>query len=74
MAQRGVRNFYEGELAEKIVELVPSIDKVRMVNSGTEATLSAIRLARGYTNKNKIISPLMRKTKLLNIKLGSCSL
>ena len=42
-------------LAEKIIELIPSIDKVRMVNSGTEATMTAIRLARGYTGKNKII-------------------
>ena len=35
--------------------MVPSIEKVRMVNSGTEATMSAIRLARGYTKKEKII-------------------
>lgn len=42
-------------LAEKIIELVPSIEKIRMVNSGTEATMTAIRLARGFTNKNKII-------------------
>jgi glutamate-1-semialdehyde 2,1-aminomutase len=42
-------------LAEKICELMPSIELVRMVNSGTEATMSAIRLARGYTNKDKII-------------------
>ena len=35
--------------------MVPSVEKVRMVNSGTEATMSAIRLARGYTNKEKII-------------------
>ncbi|MGA1790724.1 MAG: glutamate-1-semialdehyde 2,1-aminomutase [bacterium] len=47
----------EGEvrLAELIVELVPSIERVRMVNSGTEATMSAIRLARGYTGRDKII-------------------
>lgn len=47
----------EGEtlLAERIVELVPSIEKVRMVNSGTEATMSAIRLARGYTGRDLII-------------------
>jgi glutamate-1-semialdehyde 2,1-aminomutase len=42
-------------LAEKIIQLVPSIEKIRMVNSGTEATMTAIRLARGFTNKNKII-------------------
>ncbi|RMH74864.1 MAG: glutamate-1-semialdehyde 2,1-aminomutase, partial [Calditrichaeota bacterium] len=45
----------EIELAEKVIEMVPSIEMVRMVNSGTEATMSAIRLARGYTGKNKII-------------------
>ena len=42
-------------MAEKITELVPSMEMVRMVNSGTEATMSAIRLARGYTSKNKIL-------------------
>ena len=42
-------------LAEKIVSLVPSIEKIRMVNSGTEATMTAIRLARGFTNRNKIV-------------------
>ncbi|MCG8524543.1 MAG: glutamate-1-semialdehyde 2,1-aminomutase, partial [Pseudomonadales bacterium] len=45
----------EIELAEKIIDMVPSIDKVRMVNSGTEATMSAIRLARGYTGRDKIV-------------------
>ncbi len=47
----------EGEidLAERIIELVPSIEQVRMVNSGTEATMSAIRLARGYTNRDLIL-------------------
>ena len=47
----------EGEilLAEKIIELVPSIEKVRMVNSGTEATMSAIRLARGFTGRDLIV-------------------
>jgi glutamate-1-semialdehyde 2,1-aminomutase len=45
----------EIELAEKVIELVPSIEKVRMVNSGTEATMSAIRLARGYTGRDLII-------------------
>ena len=42
-------------LAEKVVDWVPSVEKVRMVSSGTEATMSAIRLARGYTGRNKII-------------------
>src|SRR5690625_5190131 len=45
----------EIELAELIKSRVPSIDKLRMVSSGTEATMSAIRLARGYTNRDKII-------------------
>ena len=42
-------------MASKIIEMVPSIEKVRMVSSGTEATMSAIRLARGYTKKDLII-------------------
>ncbi len=42
-------------LAEKIRELVPSMEMVRMVSSGTEAGMSALRLARGYTGRNKII-------------------
>lgn len=45
----------EIELARMMVEAVPSIEMVRMVNSGTEATMSAIRLARGYTGRDKII-------------------
>ena len=45
----------EVEMAELIVELVPSVEKVRMCNSGTEATMSAIRLARGFTERDKII-------------------
>ncbi|MEZ6054187.1 MAG: glutamate-1-semialdehyde 2,1-aminomutase [Planctomycetaceae bacterium] len=45
----------ESELAELIVEAVPSIEKVRMVNSGTEATMSAIRLARGHTGCNVVV-------------------
>jgi len=45
----------EIELAELICDAIPSIDKVRMVNSGTEATMSAVRLARAYTGKDKII-------------------
>ena len=42
-------------MAELICSMVPSIEKVRMVNSGTEATMSAIRVARGYTGRDKII-------------------
>jgi glutamate-1-semialdehyde 2,1-aminomutase len=45
----------ESELAELIIEAVPSVDKVRLVNSGTEATMSAIRLARGYTGRELIV-------------------
>lgn len=45
----------EVEIAELITELVPSVDKVRLVNSGTEATLSAIRLARGFTGRDRIV-------------------
>ncbi|GGB81096.1 glutamate-1-semialdehyde 2,1-aminomutase [Dyadobacter sediminis] len=45
----------EVEMAEQIVSMVPSIEKVRMVNSGTEATMSAIRVARGFTGRDKII-------------------
>lgn len=51
----GTPNPYEVTMAEKIVEMVPSVEMVRMVNSGTEATMSAIRLARGFTGRNKII-------------------
>ncbi len=51
----GIPTWREVKLAEMIVEVVPSIEKVRLVNSGTEATMSAIRLARGYTGKKKII-------------------
>jgi glutamate-1-semialdehyde 2,1-aminomutase len=45
----------ETEIAEKICRLVPSIERVRMVSSGTEATMSAIRLARGHTGRDKIV-------------------
>ncbi|GAB3974859.1 glutamate-1-semialdehyde 2,1-aminomutase [Spirosoma terrae] len=45
----------EVEMAELIVDMVPSVEKVRMVNSGTEATMAAIRVARGYTGRDKII-------------------
>lgn len=51
----GAPTAREIEMAELITELMPSIEKVRMVNSGTEATMSAIRLARGYTKRDKII-------------------
>ena len=45
----------EVEMAELIIDMVPSIEKVRLVNSGTEATMSAIRVARGYTGRPKIL-------------------
>ncbi|MEJ6949815.1 glutamate-1-semialdehyde 2,1-aminomutase [Natronospora cellulosivora (SeqCode)] len=51
----GAPTDLECEMAELVVKAVPSIEKVRMVNSGTEALMSAIRLARGYTGRNKII-------------------
>ena len=51
----GAPNELEVELAEEIVDAVPSIEMVRMVNSGTEATMSAIRLARGVTGRDKLI-------------------
>jgi len=51
----GVSTEREIHIAEKIREMVPSIEMLRMVNSGTEATMSAIRLARGYTGRSKII-------------------
>lgn len=51
----GTPNPYEVTMAEMIVKFVPSIEKVRMCNSGTEATMSAIRLARGFTKRDKII-------------------
>lgn len=51
----GAPTLLETEMAELIVKMVPSVEKVRMVNSGTEATMSALRLARGYTQRSKII-------------------
>ena len=58
-AKRGVSfgtpNPLEVEIAKLIVDWVPSVEKVRMVNSGTEATMSAIRLARGFTGRDKVI-------------------
>jgi glutamate-1-semialdehyde 2,1-aminomutase len=54
-ASFGAPTLFETEMAGLIKELVPSIDKVRMVNSGTEATMSALRLARGYTGRDLVI-------------------
>lgn len=51
----GIPTRLEVELARKVVSMVPSMDMVRMVNSGTEATMSAIRLARGFTGRKKIV-------------------
>jgi glutamate-1-semialdehyde 2,1-aminomutase len=51
----GTPNPYEVEMAELIVDFFPSIQKVRMCSSGTEATMSAIRLARGFTKRDKIV-------------------
>ncbi len=51
----GAPTEIETRMAEKICQLLPSIEQVRMVNSGTEATMSAIRLARGYTGRDKIV-------------------
>ncbi|MGA0846639.1 MAG: glutamate-1-semialdehyde 2,1-aminomutase, partial [Luteolibacter sp.] len=51
----GIPNPYEVEMARTITEWVPSVEKVRMCNSGTEATMSAIRLARGFTGRDRIV-------------------
>jgi glutamate-1-semialdehyde 2,1-aminomutase len=51
----GAPTIAENELAKLVIERVPSIEIVRMVSSGTEATMSALRLARGYTGRNKIL-------------------
>ncbi len=51
----GAPTEIETQLADKICELLPHMEMIRMVNSGTEATMSAIRLARGYTRRDKII-------------------
>ena len=51
----GAPSEREVRIAELIVDMVPSVEKVRMVNSGTEATMSAIRVARGFTGKDKLI-------------------
>ncbi|MDD9147708.1 MULTISPECIES: glutamate-1-semialdehyde 2,1-aminomutase [unclassified Sporolactobacillus] len=51
----GAPHVLETKLAELVIDRVPSVEMVRMVNSGTEATMSAIRLARGYTGREKIL-------------------
>ena len=51
----GAPSQYETEMAERIIRMVPSIEMVRMVSSGTEATMSAIRLARGYTGREAFV-------------------
>ena len=51
----GAPTLLETKLAKKIMELLPSIERIRMVNSGTEATMSALRVARGYTKREKIL-------------------
>ncbi|MEO6404824.1 MAG: aminotransferase class III-fold pyridoxal phosphate-dependent enzyme, partial [Ferruginibacter sp.] len=51
----GAPTELEIDMAELIVSMVPNVDLIRMVSSGTEACMSAIRLARGYTGKNKIL-------------------
>lgn len=51
----GAPTLIESQLAKKVMEVYPSIEIIRMVNSGTEATMSALRLARGYTHRNKIV-------------------
>ncbi|HBD07314.1 MAG TPA: aspartate aminotransferase family protein, partial [Syntrophobacteraceae bacterium] len=51
----GIPTRLEVVMAQKVVEMVPSMDMVRMVNSGTEAAMSAIRLARGFTGRSKLI-------------------
>ncbi|MDA3818078.1 MAG: aminotransferase class III-fold pyridoxal phosphate-dependent enzyme, partial [Prolixibacteraceae bacterium] len=54
-ASFGAPTLIETEMAQQIKKMVPSIDLVRMVNSGTEATMSALRLARGYTGRELVI-------------------
>jgi len=51
----GIPNPYEVDMARTICEWIPSIQKVRLVNSGTEATMSAIRLARGFTGRSRLV-------------------
>ncbi|MEL7586056.1 MAG: glutamate-1-semialdehyde 2,1-aminomutase [Prolixibacteraceae bacterium] len=51
----GAPTLIENEMAERITQMVPSVEKVRMVNSGTEATMSALRLARAYTGRDLVV-------------------
>lgn len=51
----GAPTTLENDLANLVIDRVPSIEMLRMVNSGTEATMSALRVARGYTGRNKIL-------------------
>ena len=51
----GAPTHIEIDMAEEVCKLIPSMDMVRMVNSGTEATMSAIRLARGFTGRDKLV-------------------
>ena len=54
-ASFGAPTIGEVELADRIVAAFPGMEKIRLVNSGTEATMSALRLARGFTGRNKVI-------------------
>lgn len=51
----GITTAIEGELASEVIKLIPSIEKIRFVSSGTEATMTAVRLARGYTKRDLIV-------------------
>jgi glutamate-1-semialdehyde 2,1-aminomutase len=51
----GTPHRFEVELAQRVISMIPSMEKIRFVSSGTEATMSAIRLARGFTGKEKIV-------------------
>lgn len=51
----GITTPIEGEIAQEVIKLVPSIEKIRFVSSGTEATMSALRLARGYTKRDYVV-------------------
>jgi glutamate-1-semialdehyde 2,1-aminomutase len=51
----GIATLLEEQIASKVVGLIPSLEKIRFVSSGTEATMTALRLARGYTGRSKII-------------------
>ena len=73
----GIPNPYEVEMARLIVDWVPSVEKVRMVNSGTEATMSCIRLARGFTGRDRIVKfegCYHGHVDSLLVKAGSCAL